>query len=286
MILVTGAAGKTGRAVIQRLVQKGKAVRALTKRTEQAVTLKKLGVQETIVGDMVDQAIMDQALQGVEAVYHICPNMHPEEIRIGEIVLQAAQLNAVERFVYHSVLHPQIEAMAHHWQKLRVEEKLLESGLSFTILQPAAYMQNVLANWDRIKKEGVYAVPYAVDTRLSMVDLQDVAEVAAKTLIESGHEGAIYELCGPDVLSQQDVAAALEMALGRPFRAEAIPIDTWEQSARSAGLSNYALETLSRMFMHYEAFDFWGSPQVLGWLLGRSPTSFNEFLQRTIHAFE
>jgi NAD(P)H dehydrogenase (quinone) len=286
MILITGAAGKTGRAVIQRLVDTGQAVRALARRPDQVIWLEKLGVQEVMVGDMGDQAVMDQAVRGVGAVYHICPNMHPEEIRIGEIVLHAAQSAAVERFVYHSVLHPQIEAMAHHWQKLRVEEKLLESGLSFSILQPAAYMQNVLANWDRINNEGIYAIPYAVDTRVSMVDLQDIAEVAAKTLVETGHAGAIYELCGPDVLSQRDVAAALEMVLGRPVRAEAVPIETWEQGARDAGLSDYALETLSKMFLHYEAFDFWGSPRVLGWLLGRSPTSFNQFLERTIHEME
>ena len=62
--------------------------------------------------------------------------------------IRAAQSAGVERFVYHSVLHPQVEIMAHHWQKMRVEEQLFESGLSFTILQPAAYMQNVLAGWD------------------------------------------------------------------------------------------------------------------------------------------
>lgn len=286
MILITGAAGKTGRAVIHRLVDMGQAVRALVKRPEQAISLEKLGVQEIIVGDMGDQTTMYRAVQDVESVYHICPNMHPEEIRVGEIILRAAKSKAVDRFVYHSVLHPQIEAMAHHWQKLRVEEKLLESGLSYTILQPAAYMQNVMANWDRIKNEGVFAVPYAVDTRLSMVDLQDVAEVAAKTLVETGHEGAIYELCGPDILSQREVAAALEKQLGRPVRAEAVQIEIWEQGARAAGLSDYALETLSKMFLHYEAFDFWGSPRVLGWLLGRLPTTFNQFLERTIHEVE
>ena len=282
MILVTGAAGKTGRAVIEKLVAGGQPVRAFVRRREQEVALEKMGVQEVVVGDLCQQATMNQAVHGARAVYHICPNMHPVELQIGEVVIRAARLAGVEHFVYHSVLHPQIEAMAHHWQKLRVEEKLLESGLPYTILQPAAYMQNVLANWDRIVNEGVYAVPYAVDTRLSMVDLQDVAEVAAKVLVESGHEGAIYELCGPDILSQQEVSALLEVELGRPVRAEVIPIETWQQAARSAGLSDYALDTLSKMFLHYELHDFWGNPRVLGWLLGRTPTTFAQFLRRMI----
>ena len=91
------------------------------------------------------------------------------------------------RAVIRSVFHPQVEAMPHHWRKMRVEEKLLASGLPFTILQPAAYMQNILAYWDDIAHRGRYALPYAPDSRLSSVDLEDVAQAAALVLTESGH---------------------------------------------------------------------------------------------------
>ena len=94
--------------------------------------------------------------------------------------------------------------MPHHWQKLRMEEALLESGLEFTILQPCAYMQNILTGWQKITK-GEYIIPYQVQTRISMVDLQDVGEVASNVLTEQGHENAIYELSGPEPLSQADV---------------------------------------------------------------------------------
>lgn len=282
MILVTGAAGKTGQAVIQRLIARKQRVRGLVRRNEQEELLKQLGVQQFIIGDMGDQAAMDEAARGVKAIYHICPNMHPQEMAVGKVVIRAAQKARIEHFVYHSVLHPQSEAMAHHWQKLRVEERLLESRLSFTILQPAAYMQNVLANWDRVVKEGVYTVPYALDTRLSMVDLWDVAEVAARVLTESGHEGAIYELCGPELLSQREVARIMGKQLGRDVEAEVIAVDLWEQQARNAGLSDYATQTLVAMFRYYEDNDFWGNSRVLGWLLGRSPTIFARFLERAI----
>ena len=281
MILITGAAGKTGRAIIQALAGQDRPLRGLVRRQEQADLLQQLGVQEIINGDVGDQTMMDRAADGVRAVYHICPNMHPQETLIGEIVIRAAQTAGVERLVYHSVLHPQIEAMAHHWQKLRVEEKLLESGLSYTILQPAAYMQNILANWDRIFGEGVYTVPYALHTRLSMVDLRDVAEAAARVLTEKGHEGAIYELSGAEALTQREVAAALAAQLGRPVSAETVAIEEWEQQATDAGLSEYAVETLGKMFMHYEQYGFQGNPQVLGWLLGRPPVTFAQFLERT-----
>ena len=280
MILVTGAAGKTGRAVIRALIAKGEAVRALVHRPEQIRSVEALGAQQVVVGDMSLQATMDQAAQGVRAVYHICPNVSPDEVAIGQVAIVAARSAGVKHFVYHSVLHPQVEAMPHHWQKLRVEEQLFESGLCYTILQPAAYMQNVLAHWDQIMEQGVYPVPYAVETRLGMVDLEDVAEAAAVVLTEPGHAGAVYELAGAEVLSQTEVATILSQQLGRPVRAEAVSLETWERRARESGLGDYQVETLVKMFRYYECYGFWGNPRVLSWLLGRPPTTFAAFIER------
>jgi uncharacterized protein YbjT (DUF2867 family) len=281
MILVTGAAGKTGRAVIQSLVAKGETVRALAHRPAQVRLVEEIGAREVVVGDMRLQATMDQAAQGVRAVYHICPNVSPEEVAMGQVAITAARSAGVEHFVYHSVLHPQVEAMPHHWQKLRVEEQLFESGLFYTILQPAAYMQNVLAHWDQVMEQGVYPVPYAVETRLGMVDLEDVATAAAVVLTEPGHAGAVYELSGAEVLSQVEVAVILSQQLGRPVRAEAVPLETWERRARDSGLSDYQVETLVKMFRYYERYGFWGNPRILGWLLGRPPITFAAFVERS-----
>lgn len=282
MILVTGAAGKTGRAVIRALSAEGVAVRALVHRPEQARAVEELGAQQVVTGDMRAQGSMDQAARGVRAVYHICPNLSPEEVMIGEVAIAAAWAARVEHFCYHSVLHPQTEAMPHHWQKLRVEELLFESGLPFTILQPAAYMQNVLAHWQRIQSDGVFPVPYAVEARLSIVDLEDVAAAAAIVLTEPGHVGATYELAGPEALTQIEVAAILGQVLERPVRAEAVSLEAWERQARASGLGGYQVETLLKMFRYYDAHGLWGSPRVLGWLLDRPPTTFAAFVQRTV----
>ena len=281
MILVTGAGGKTGRAIIRALIAKGKMVRALVHRSEQVRLIQELGVQEVVVGDMCDRVAIESAAHGVLAIYHICPNMHPDEVAIGQAVIAAARSAGVERLVYHSVLHPQTEAMPHHWQKLHVEERLFESGLSYTILQPAVYMQNVLAYWNQIVEQGIYPVPYAVETRLGMVDLEDVAEVAALVLTEPGHVGATYELVGAEPLTQTEVAAILSQQLECPVRAQAASLDEWERRARASGMSDYAVETLLRMFRFYERYGFWGNSRVLTWLLGRSPTTFSAFVERT-----
>jgi NAD(P)H dehydrogenase (quinone) len=282
VILVTGAAGKTGQAVIKALVAGRQPVRALVRRDEQTQIVKSLGAKEAIVGDMRDATILRRAALGVHAIYHICPNVSPEEIQIGKTAIAAAREARVERFVFHSVMHPQTEAMTHHWNKLRVEEALFESGLAYTILQPSSYMQNVLGGWKGIVERGVYTVPYTVEARMSMVDLDDVAQAAAVVLTEPGHLGATYELAGPEVLTQTQIAEILSKHLKRPVRAEQITIEAWTLQARASGMGEYQIETLLKMFRYYDRNGFWGNPHTLSQLLGRTPTKFDIFVERTI----
>ena len=281
MILVTGAAGKSGRAVISALAQQGAMVRAYVRRSEQVVAVQAAGATEIDIGELQDATVLQQAMQGVRALYHICPNMHPAEVAIGRQVIVAALAVGVEHFVYHSVLHPQTATMPHHWNKLQVEEALFESRLPFTILQPTAYMQNLLASWEKIRTEGRYVVPYPAETRIALVDLADVAAVAATVLTQPAqHQGAIYELVGTAPLTQNEVATALTASLGQPVTIEVLTHTAWEQNARAGGLGDYAVETLIKMFTYYEKFGLIGNPNVLGWLLGRSPTVLATFIQR------
>lgn len=275
MILVTGAGGKTGKAVLERLSEKGEAVRALAHREGQ------IAFSGTVVADLLDPAGMKAAMEGVQVVYLIAPNMHPDETGIGEIAIAAAREAGVERLVYHSVLHPQTREMPHHWQKLAVEERLFESGLEFTILQPAAYMQNLLAYWDEIVETGVYRVPYGESSALSLVDLEDVAEVSAEVLTDEGHDGAIYELAGPEALTPHRMAEVLSGQLAREIRSEKISLQAWIERARTDGLSGYALDSLTKMFRYYDRCGLIGNSKVLEILLGRPSTTFEQFVERT-----
>jgi uncharacterized protein YbjT (DUF2867 family) len=280
MTLVTGAAGKTGRAIVRALAARGQQVRALLRRAEQVEALKAVGAREMVVGDVRDETMLRAAMIGARSVYHICPNVHPDEVAIGQAAIAAARESGAGRFVFHSVLHPQTEAMPHHWNKLRVEEALFESGLNYTIVQPAAYMQNMLAEWESIAERGVYRVPYSVDAPFSLVDLEDVAEAAARVLTEAGHIGATYELAGADALTPVSMAETLSTVLGRPVRAEQESIDAWADRAKASGLGSYAAETLAKMFRYYDRHGLRGNPRVLTLLLGRQPTRFESFVRR------
>jgi len=279
MILLTGASGKTGKAIIKSL-SNAESLCAFVHREEQVSEMKDLGVEKVIVGDLRHQITIRSAMKGMQAVYHICPNMSPNETVIGKLVIDAARHAGVEHFVYHSVLHPQIEAMNHHLQKMRVEELLLESGIPFTILQPAPYMQNLLAGWKIIVEEGILRVPYSVDAKFSFLDLDDLAEVARIVLTEPGHVNAVYELAGTNPTSHAEVAEILSEALWRDVKAEKEEIRDWK--LRTQGLSEYALENLTRMFEYYDTWGLVGNQNVLKWILKREPTSLMSFVERIV----
>jgi uncharacterized protein YbjT (DUF2867 family) len=143
-------------------------------------------------------------------------------------------------------------------------------------------MQNILIHWERVVERGEYPVPYSAEAELSIVDLRDVAAAAATVLVEEGHEGAIYELSGPEALSQEKVAAVLGHQLGREVRVEVVPIDAWEEQVRASGMGGVQIETLRKMFEYYDRYGLKGNPRVLGWLLGRPPTTFADFVRRHV----
>jgi len=288
MILVTGAAGKTGQALLHALkalspARSSVAVRAFVRTANQAKKIENLA-QEIVIGDLCNPDDLMRSTESIERIYHICPNMHPNEFEIGESIIAAAKANGIAYVVYHSVLHPQTQDMPHHWEKLRVEELLFKSGLNYTILQPAAYMQNIMGSWQSIIVEGIYRVPYALETKLGMVDLANVVKVAVKVLTEDSslYSGATYELACGEVLDQYEVAELLSESLQQPIRAEVIPRKAWRIGVREAGLSDYAIETLEKMFDYYEQYGFWGNEYVLSSLIGHQPDRLTAYLRHNL----
>jgi uncharacterized protein YbjT (DUF2867 family) len=266
-------------AILKNLSQQGAQVRALVRNQTQADKVTVFKGVEVAYGDLLNETSLEDALQGIKVLYFICPNMSPDELKIGTNLIRLAKKQQVQRFVYHSVLHPQIEEMPHHWQKMRMEETLLASGLDFTILQPCAYMQNILGGWKNIQA-GRYVVPYNPEARISIVDLEDIGKVAAKVLLETGFSNAIFELAGPEALSQIEVAEKISETLKQKVTAIQQPHAEWKENAINAGLPALEIEWLLTMFNYYDHYGLTGNSLVLEYLLGVSPTTFNQFLNR------
>lgn len=280
MILVTGAGGKTGNAVIKALVARGESVHAFVHREAHSASMRNLGASRISVGSLDDVDAIARAAEGARAVYHICPNISPFELQFGRAVVAGITRAGLHRFIYHSVLHPQVEAMPHHWEKMRVEEMLFASDCDVTILQPTAYMQNLLATWQSIVTNGTCRVPYPASTRISLVDLDDVAAAAAVVATNDDHIGATYELVGTAALSQGEVASTISVVLGTLVVVEEESADAWSTRARNSGIGDYQRDALLRMFHYYGKHGLVGNSNELKWLLGREPTPLATFIER------
>jgi uncharacterized protein YbjT (DUF2867 family) len=254
---VTGASGKTGRAV-------GAALRG---RAERVVAVGR--------AEWTDLAA---SLAGTDRLYVIAPNMHPDEPGLVTEAVRAAQAAGVERIVYHSVASPYVPAMPHHVAKAQAEDIVRRSGLAWTILQPCAYLQNSLP---MISPEvETIEVPYDVDQPFGLVDLDDVAEAAATVLLDDTHVGATYELGGPGLVSVADVARAASALLGG--QVEAVRVDPADWAARNPQPDTTTQEWLLAMFGYYDAHGLPAGPLPLRALLGREPHSLREVLIREL----
>jgi uncharacterized protein YbjT (DUF2867 family) len=283
MILVTAANGHTGRSVVRALARSAHSVRAFDIAADVEQLLDQ-GAAEALVGDLLDPGDRWRAVEGVQSVVHIGPPMHPREAEMGHGIVSAARQAGVEHFVQFSVTHPQLEPLLNHQAKLAVERVALLSRVPFTILQPMHYMQNV--DVARVVEDRVLRQPYCLDTRLAHVDLEDVAEVAAKVVGDAHrHHYATYELCGEAFHNAHELAQVISAESGHPVTAEQTAITAGTTTGPDPSeADDYRLDAMFRLFDHYGRYGITGNSNVLSWLLGRRPTSFDEYVRRSLAA--
>lgn len=257
-------------------------IRVLVRRSEAGEELRAAGAAEVVVGDLFDREVLGKAMRGAGQVLHICPPMHPQEDSLANTAIGLCRDNNVSRLVLYSVLHPLLMDVPHHRRKLEAERALVESGLTYTVLQPSRYMQHLLPIWKTVTETGIHSMPFDVAQRFSVVDLADVAEVAAKVLTEPGHDNATYPLAGPEALSQRDMAQILSDLLGKPVRAREKSLEDFRTEAAAAGMPAVRIDTMCAMLKHYGAHGLTGNPNILTWLLGRPPTNFRDFVLRDL----
>ena len=282
LILVTGASGRTGRAVISALKKRNVIVRAYIRRSEVAADMKRLGADEIILGDLFDFDILDTAIVDCSEVIHICPPMNPREAELANKVTDLCSMNGVTRLVLYSVLHPLISEVRHHHLKLQAEEYLINSGQNYTILQPGRYMQHHALIWREILETGMHRMPFSIDAKFNIVDVADLAEATALVLMGDNHDFASYQLAGPDSLNQLDMAKIISEVIGKPVFAEAKSTDEFKQSAEKVGMPEDRIEQIILMNNHYNEHGLVGNSNVLEWILGRPATNFSSYIRNNL----
>lgn len=234
MILVVGATGILGGMIIDRLVDNGRQVRALVRRTGDSASLEARGV-ETVIGDLRDPASLEAACQGVEIVITTANSAarggddNPESVeeRGNCNLVDAARRANVRHFVFTSALGSDLNSPVPFLRGKAVAERYLkESGLTYTILMPNLFMEIWCPNIVGGPVLGGRPVTLLGEGKRkhSMISMQDVASFAA---VAAGNERAsnrVLVLGGPEPVSWHDVVATYERLLGRPLEVRFVPM--------------------------------------------------------------
>ncbi|GAA1175854.1 NAD(P)H-binding protein [Ornithinimicrobium humiphilum] len=273
-VTVLGASGKTGRAVAAAARARGLTVRGTTRDPGRLLADGARAVEPVAV-DLATGEGLVEAFTGADAAYLVVPNVHPDEVGIVRRALRAADEAGVARLVYHSVADPDDRRMAHHLRKGEAEELLRAARPGTVVLRPAAYQQNLLP----AVLAGRVEVPYRLDAPFSLVDLGDVAEVAADALTGRLPDGSTHVLGGPEELTILEVAETASRVLERPVEAAATTAEAW-RAGPGAALPPSALSDLLAMFAAYDESGFTVDPAPLARLLGRPPTTWADLLTK------
>ena len=285
-ILVTSSTGLTGKAVVKAMASKGIEVTAMVHSGRKTDEMLGLGASATVIGDIAAYDDLLLAMKGVDAVYYICPTAREDEAEIGKMAIEAAKKAGINRFIYQSVLHSIEPELPHHRRKLEVERTLVDSGLVYTIAQPAPFMQNILNAKETLLNHKVFVQKFFTGrdsaNRINLIDVGDFGNCVAAIALDERFQYATLELCGPQNLSASEMLSTIENVVGQEIELKYLIDDEIRRAMSERNAPEYSIETLLKMFHHYNNGDFCGSPFVTTALLKRAPTTFAEFLKREL----
>jgi NADH dehydrogenase len=268
MNLVVGATGYLGSEICRQLAAKGKPVKALVRSTSDQTKVDNLKqVEATLVyGDLKDRPSLDAACQGVTAVISTVSSMpfsyQPGENDILSVdvdgltnLIHAAQAAGVQHFIYTSFtmdLHFPLRNA-----KRTVEQRLSESGLSYTILRPSYFMEAWLSPVVGFDAANAKAQIYGLGQNpISWISVQDVARFAVESLDNAAAQNATLEMGGPEALSPLQVVKIFEEVSGRPFEVEHVSLETLEVQQESAtDPMQQSFSGLMQCYAHGDAID-------------------------------
>jgi uncharacterized protein YbjT (DUF2867 family) len=234
-VLVTGATGKQGGHLVRDLLARGHSVRALARNPESpaAAALVERGVT-VVKGDFQDQASLERAARGVDAVFAMSTPFGTDEkteTREGINVVRAAAAVGVKHLVYSSVAGADRETGIPHFDsKFEVEKEVRRSGVPFTIVAPVFFMDNFLADYMVAGlAKGSISMAVPATRRLQQIAVADIAQFAALVIERrASFLGKRIDIAS-DELTLAAVAAAITEASGRDIEYTAVPVDTVRQ---------------------------------------------------------
>jgi uncharacterized protein YbjT (DUF2867 family) len=287
MILVTGASGLNGSAIVKEFARRGAAIRALVRDRRKATPLLDLPSVSLVEGDMSKADSLHEALDGIERALLIS-TAGPEMFDTQCAFIDACKRAGVRHVVKFSGAESGrgFDPLRFRFTRMHeeIEDYLEQSGLRWTHLRPSQFMQVYLREAPTIVGKGSLFLPMG-DGTMAPVDVEDIAKVAVALLRSDGHEGKSYAMTGPEALDMPSIAGLISQAIGMPVRYVPISPDERRKALLAAGASHYFVDGL-----YEQAVERLRNPTAQIFLeaheaFGVTPTTFAEFAQRNASGF-
>jgi len=276
MILITGASGSAGRAVLAAVARSGEKHRAMYRSKEEAA--KAPAGTATVIADFADKGSLAAALRGVESVYLVCSPI-PALVQLEGNMIEACEAAGVKRIVLNSALGAGDYGKSFPSWHRKVENKLRATKMAYCILRPNSFLQNVLTYYaPSIRAQGAFYGAMG-NARMSYLDVRDVAAVVAKALRGGEHDGKTYELNGPDALTYAEVAEKISRHAGIAARYVDIPVEAQRKAMLEQGMPEWQVTALLELQAYYTGGKGGTLDGVLEGLLGRRPVTMDQFLE-------
>ena len=282
LILVTGAAGKTGTPVVQQLIQRGFPVRALVRRLDdRAARLEQLGA-EVVVVDFTDLASMRRAMEGVDRVYFCYPPHGDKLVEATAIAAAAAKDAEVTALVNMSQISAREDSESplarHHWQS----EKIFDwAGIGAIHIRPTFFAEMLhILGAQGIAEEGKLYLPYGSEKH-APVAAADIARVVVGLVTDPvPYVGQRLIVTGPRNMSLSQMAEVLSTELGRPVEYVDLPVEVWGQALGGIpGMTPFSVTHLQAVAVDHQNGIFSAETDVVERIGGAKPQSLPEFIQ-------
>ncbi len=277
-ILVTGASGNLGKALVAALKSKGMGVRAASRNPGKLVP--DAGV-EPVAFDYANRATHGPALEGVEGLVLIAPPLDSEAPAKLNPVIDTARSKGIR----HIVLVTALGVDAVEQAPLRIVERhLMVSGVPYTILRPNFFMESFSTGFlaPMVKQGGIYLA--AADGKTSFISVVDIADAAAAAF-DLGLVSKEYNVTGPEALNHTSVAATISKVSGRAVVYQAIPEEAMLKGLRDTGMPEGAVQYVGVLYSAVRAGYTAAVTKDVQTVTGRAPTRFEDFARRSAAAW-
>jgi uncharacterized protein YbjT (DUF2867 family) len=284
MILITGATGLNGGALLRLLSARGVPVRALVRDANKAGGLQTLPNVEVVEGDMARPETLAAALRGVERAMLISSS-DPAMLDVQTNFIEAAKKSGVAHVVKLSGIMPERDS-AFRFARMHgeIEHRLESSGVAYTHLRAGEFMPSYFRQVPSILAGGSFFLPME-DAKIASIDVGDLAEVAAITLTSDGHAGKTYRLTGPQALSMAEVAQQLSAVSGKTIAYVNVSPEAHKEANLARGMPPYLAEALVELFAERRNGKEGQVFPDTAAILGRTATSFAQFAERNAPVF-